>query len=182
MADLARIYLDSCCFIDIAKQSIGNLVRAREADVWHTWKILEAHKAGEVLAYTSVVTITECTHADSIMDAKVRDVFTRLLSSGQYVALVQPTPFIAMDGRDLAWKHKIALRGVDFLHVASGLAVKCTEFLTTDTKIQSQSAKIEKLGMRVCTSSQTVLLPDKYRQWDMLDDKVTPITRKSEKR
>jgi hypothetical protein len=140
MAEKPRIYVESCCFIDVAKQAIKTLPPERGLDVWHTWKILEAHKDGEVLAYTSVLTIAECTHADAVMDAKVRELFTRLLTSGQYVALVQPTPFIAADARDLRWQHGIVLRGADYLHVASGLAVKCSEFLTTDTKITGQAS------------------------------------------
>jgi hypothetical protein len=69
------------------------------------------------------------------------------------------------------------LSGADGLHVASGLAKKCQEFLTTDGRILDYAAPIGALGMRVCPPSKTMLLPDKYRQGDMLDEKVTPIRR-----
>ena len=169
MADKPRVYLDSCCFIDMVKQSIGDPDPTRSSDVWFTQKILEANAEGDVLAYTSVLSIVECTHANANMDQTVRELFTRFLTSGQYVALVQPTPFIAIDGRDLRWRHGITLRGADYLHIASGFAVKCTEFLTTDAKIISQSPKLEAIGMRALPPSQTLLLPDHYRQEDMLN-------------
>ncbi len=177
MAEKSRIYLDSCCFIDIAKQSIGILPTARDVDVWYLWKILEAHKDGEIAVFTSMLSIVECTHADGNMTPKVRDLFIRLLMSGQYVTLVQPTPFLAADGRDLRWKHGVTLKGADYLHIASGLAVKCAEFLTTDGRILSNGKLIDRLGMRLATPSKTVLLPDKYRQGDMLDDKVASLRR-----
>ncbi len=180
MAEKPRIYLDSCCFIDIAKQAIGNLDSARARDVWHTRQILEANKEGDLLAYTSVLSIVECTHADAVMDQRVRDLYTRLLTSGQYVALVQPTPFIATDGRDLRWRDEIMLRGPDYLHVASGLAVNCAEFLTTDEKILSQASKIKQRRMRVVTPGNTSLLPAHYRQEDMLDDTVAEFPRKAD--
>lgn len=43
MADAPRIYLDSCCFIDIVKQKIGIQPDSSDKDVWHTSEILEAH-------------------------------------------------------------------------------------------------------------------------------------------
>src|SRR5438105_2837959 len=36
-------------------------------------------------------------HADGNMEPRVRDLFTRLLMSGQYVRLIQPTPFVAAE-------------------------------------------------------------------------------------
>ena len=94
---------------------------SRNADVWFLWKMLEAHKEKDIEVFTSVLTIAECTHADGNSEQKVRELCTRLLMSGQYVTLVQPTPFIGADARDLRWIHGIALKGADALHVASGL-------------------------------------------------------------
>jgi hypothetical protein len=61
--------------------------------------------------------------------------------SGQYVHLIQPTPFIASDARDLRWKHGINVAGVDCIHIASGLDLKCEDFLTTDTRRKKMAAK-----------------------------------------
>jgi hypothetical protein len=177
MPDLPHIYVESCCFIDAAKGAIGTANKARDTDVWYLWKLLEAHKDRAVEVFTSVLTIAECTHADGNDDARVRGTFERLLASGQFCALIQPTVFIAIDARDLRWKHGIRLQGADGLHVASGLAKGCQEFLTTDDRISANAAKIAALGMRVCAPSKTNLLPPKYRQGDMLNEKVTPIRR-----
>jgi predicted nucleic acid-binding protein len=171
MAD-GRIYVDSCCFIDLAKESIGTLSENRTNHSWYVWKLLEANKDEELEIHTSTLTIAECTHADGNMEQRVKDLFTRLLMSGQYVRLVQPTPFVAADGRDLRWRHGILLNGADYVHVASALAVKATEFLTTDDRLLRQAAKIEALGMRIVMPALTALLPDRYRQGELLDDKI----------
>jgi hypothetical protein len=181
MADLKRSYLDSCCFIDLAKQAIGALPTDRITAAWYLWKLLEANKDREVEIFTSTLSIAECTHADAVMDDRVRDLFNRFLMSGQYVRLVQPTPFLAADARDLRWHHGIMLRGADYIHVASAIAVKATELLTTDSRIIDQAPKIAPLGLRVVQPQLTAILPDKYRQEDMLDDKIAVLRQSTPK-
>lgn len=131
MAELRRAYLDSCCFIDMVKTSVGQVLSTeREEDVWYLKRLLEAHRDGEVALFTSTMTIAECSHVgEERPSEKVKSEFTRLLTSGQYVRLVQATPFVAQDARDLRWSHGIALRGMDTVHVASALQMKCEEFL-----------------------------------------------------
>lgn len=175
MADRIKIYMDSCCFIDMAKHAVGILPPVRIQDVWHSWKLLEANKDRELDVITSVLSIAECTHADGNTDPKVRDLFTRVLMSGQYVQLVQPTPFIGADARDLRWNHGIALRGADLMHVASGFSLKAAEFLTTDEKIAKAATAIEARGMQVLVPSKTAYLPARYRQGDIFSEKVTPF-------
>lgn len=175
MAEKPKIYVDSCCFIEAAKQSIGALESDREKDVWYLWKLLEAHKEGEVRLMTSILTIAECTHADGNMDERIRGLFSRLLMSGEFINLVQTTPFIAADARDLRWKHGILLGGADYLHVASAVDRGCSELLTTDNKILKEAPKIGALGPRSVFPRDTTLLPDKYLQDDLLDGNVTPI-------
>ena len=175
MADPRRSYLDSCCFIDLAKQAIGTLPADRASSTWYVWKLLEANKDGEIEVFTSTLTIAECTHADGNIEQRIRDLFIRLLMSGQYTRLVQPTPFIAAAARDLRWNHDIALRGADYLHVASALAIGATELLTTDAGMLAQAAKISALGLRVVAPQLTVVLPEHYRQGELLDDKIAVL-------
>lgn len=178
MASAPHVYLDACCFIDVAKQAIQTLPADRANDVWFLWQYLRAHEAKDVRCFTSALTIAECTHADGVMDQRVRDMFTRLLMSGQYVTLVQPTPFLAADARDLRWKHDIVLRGADYIHVASALSMKCAELLTTDKGILAAAGKLKGLSLVVTPASKTQALPDKYRQEDIFKDgKVKPIRR-----
>lgn len=172
MPEALRSYLDACCFIDLAKQAIGTLPKDRATPTWYVWKLLEANRDGTVEVFTSTLTIAECTHADGIVDQRVRDLFSRLLMSGQYVRLVQPTPFIAADARDLRWNHGIVLRGADYIHVASALAIKASELLTTDTKILSVAPRTNTIGLRIAAPQLTAVLPDDYRQENLLDDKI----------
>ena len=146
MPDLRRTYVDSCCFIEMVKTEIGQAVTTdRQQDVWYFKKLLEAHRDREVRIFTSTLSIAECSHAGkSNIGDKTKSEFTRLLISGQYVQLVQMTPFIAMDARDLRWNRGIALRGADAIHIASALAMNCEEFLSCDQKLIRIEAQAER--------------------------------------
>jgi hypothetical protein len=63
MAEGPKIYVDSTCFIDAAKQQIGILPTDRVQDMWFFWKFLEARRESEVVLFTSILSIAECTHA-----------------------------------------------------------------------------------------------------------------------
>jgi PIN domain len=168
MADKPAIYLDACCFIDMVKEAVGqNLAADRSADVWFLKQITQACRDNELDVFTSVISIAECTHADGDMSPPVKARFESLLMSGQYVKLVQPTPFIATDARDLRWKHGISLRGADAMHVASALDRKCEEFITTDGQAKKMAAKatLAQLGLRVIRANETKCLPGKYFQF-----------------
>ena len=176
MADAQPIYIDSCGFIDMVKTKVGkSLTSEREADVWFLKRLLEAARDKEIETYTSTLTIAECTHAgDGDMGESVKSAFSLLLTSGQYVRLVQPTPFIATDARDLRWKHGIALRGADSIHVASALDRKCEELLTSNGRLQRLSAHgpaLARLGLEIRSGRDTQCLSDKYRQLKFDDEK-----------
>lgn len=159
----------ACCFIDLVKHSVGRPIEAGRADeVWYIDQLLRANVDGEVEAYTSTLSVAECTHVgeENITD-EVRELFVRFLTSGQYVTLVQPDVFVAEDARDLRWKHAIPLSGADALHIASALSMECKEFHTTDSRRKgpiSQASKIAVLGMAVMKPSQTGFLSDERRQ------------------
>lgn len=173
MADLRRLYVDSCCFIDLVKTNVRKtLSEDKEHDVWFLKRLLEAHRDGEVYVYTSVLTIAECRHAgDDDVSDEVKSQFNRLLLSGQYVRLVQLTPFIAQDARDLRWVHGISgMRGPDSIHVASALEMKCEEFLSCNGKLErvgAQSGPLSRLGLYVKRAKDTACLPAKYRQMEL---------------
>jgi PIN domain len=138
-------------------------------DVWFLKRLLEAHRDGEVFICTSVLTIAECRHAgDDDVTNEVKSLFNRLLTSGQYVRLVQLTPFIAQDARDLRWIHGISgLRGPDSIHVASALEMRCEEFLSCNAKLERIGAlgtPLARMGLYVKRAKESACLPDKYRQ------------------
>jgi hypothetical protein len=171
MAEKPSVYLDACCFIDMVKELIAKpLDTDRRTDVWYLKQITQACRDGELDVFTSVLSIAECTHADQDMSRPVKVRFETLLMSGQYVKLVQLTPFIATDARDLRWNHGIALSGADAIHVASALDRKADEFITTDTRAKKIAAKapLAALGLRMIRAAETTCLPLKYRQLSML--------------
>lgn len=169
MTNVRRIYIDSCGFIEMIKVEVGKQVASeREKDVWHMKKLLEANRDKEVEIFTSILTVAECTHVgEPDVSDEVKAAFTNILSSGQYVKLVQTTPFIGEDARDLRWRHGIRLRGADAIHVATALDRKCEELLTTNGRLQrllSHEGALRNLGLRVGAGRTTTCLPDKYRQ------------------
>lgn len=179
MADLRRVYIDSCGFIDMVKVDVGKSIDLdRQKDVWHLKKLLEAARDKHVEVYTSAFTLAECVHVGDVdITDEVKQSFNSLLLSGQYVKLVQISPFIGEDARSLRWKHSILLKPADAVHVATALERKCEEFLTTNGRLArlSQVGKgLEKLGLRVCAGRDTSCLPDSYRQIEMLDEKRQP--------
>jgi predicted nucleic acid-binding protein len=176
MADAARVYIDSCCFIDMVKVSVGKvLVADREKNVWFLKRLLEANRDREIEIFTSTITIAECTHiGEERIKETVKSQFSRLLTSGQYVRLVQVTPFIAEDARDLRWKHGINLKGADGIHIASALDRKCEEFLSTDgrfKRVNEHSTRLARMGLKIKQGKDTECLPEKYRQLDLEDEK-----------
>ncbi len=149
----------------MVKQEVGiQIAKDRVADVWYMKQLLQASRDGEISTFVSALAIAECTAAGEQVDQRVRSAFNWLLTSGQYVVLVQPTPF--KDARDLRWKHGIVLSGADAVHIASALDRKCDEFITTNGQMKKMSAtpKLLSLGLRVIRASSTICLPDKYRQ------------------
>ena len=172
MPDKRGVYFDSCCFIDMVKESVGQSLESdRAKDVWFLKQLTQACRDGEIEVFTSVLTIAECTHAGDDVSQKAKNHFNSLLASGQYVRLVQPTPFIAMNARDLRWLHNVNMGGADGLHVASAKDRKCEEFITTDTRPKKLAAKttLAALGLRMIRASETQCLPAQYLQSDFLD-------------
>lgn len=176
MTDLQRVYLDSCCFIDMVKTKVGKkLASDRELDVWHLKRLLEANRDNEVQCFTSTFSIAECSHdGEGKVSEAVKSEFNRLLMSGQYVRLVQMTPFIAQDARDLRWNHGLNVKGADAIHVASAVAMKCDEFISCNGKLErllKLKSGIAKLGLQIRRGKDTVCLPAKYRQLELENGK-----------
>jgi hypothetical protein len=176
MPDQRRLYIDSCCFIDMVKIGVGKtLTEDREQDVWFLKRLLEANRDGEVQIFSSTLTIAECTHVgDNKLSDGVKSQFSRLLTSGQYLRLVQLTPFIAESARDLRWEKGINLKGADSIHAASDLEMHCEEFLTSNgrfERINAYTRQFTRLGLSIKTGRNTDCLPAKYRQLHLDDQK-----------
>ena len=164
MATSTRLYMDSCCLIDVAKGLKGE----READVWTVQMLLKAAESGEVEVLTSTLSIVECRHIGdgSNVPEETKRLFRSVLESGDILTLVDPQYFIVQRARDLAWTHNINLSAVDAVHVASALETDCCELLTQESsgKMARAKDKIEALGLKLMSPSKTLRLPEKYRQ------------------
>lgn len=163
-----RIYVDACPLIDLVKYRLKmGSSDEREKDAWFTDRLIQAAKQRKLELFTSTLTIAECTHVhDQKKDKEAQPFFLGLLASGKSgFALVQPTVAIAEQARNLRWIHGLALKGADAIHVASALAMKCDEFITTDGKgLLKRAELLAALGLRVSPPSATGLLPPEFLQ------------------
>lgn len=126
---------------------------------------------------TSVLSVVECVGIEpgqTDVPPDVQAEFRRLLTSGQYLSLVQTTPRTGIIGQDLRWKHQLVFGGPDAIHFASALEANVAEFITNDSrlkkpKVEAAIPKLGAAGLRLIRASKTDNLPDKYRQGDILD-------------
>src|SRR3990172_812707 len=164
-----KIYVDSSCFVEYAKHQQGNSIASeREKDIWIFNRILNAAKKGDIELYTSVMTIVECLHTGNKNDipAEAKRLFKSILTSGLVLKLVQTDIFIAQRARDLLWAHEINVKRIDAIHVASAIEMECSEFLTFDFKSKNPDSKkkLDELGIKIITPSESEELPGEYRQ------------------
>jgi predicted nucleic acid-binding protein len=181
MAAEIKVYLDACCFIDLAKQAKGvALTPERDEQAWFASRILEAAKDGKVKVFTSGFTLVECVgvresddqKTDLLCDDEVKRIFSSILASGRSgVIPVQPDYFITEAARDLYWKHKVTCRPADRLHLATAISIGCSEFMTLDGRIGVTHRKLAKrhFNLSVISPKETVLLPNEYRQLRLTD-------------
>lgn len=171
------VYLDSCCFIDAVKHSVGRLPADRTDDVWHIKKLLEAHQAGDIAVVTSFLSIAECVAVESGQEDVSQDVqesFRRLLTSGQYLTLAPPTPRTGRLVQELRWRQKIVLKGADALHIATAIERGAQEFISTDDRLRGPkmadaASKLTMTGVRFIRAADTRLVPDRFLQGDMVN-------------
>ena len=177
MIDQVGVYLDACCFIEVVKAEKTNSPgQSASNEVWYLKRLMQAHRDRELTLYTSAITIAEAVHIGKTpVPQDVQNRFEALLTSGQYVHLVQTTPFICEDARNLRWIDQVALRGADSLHLASAINRNCSEFVTMDSRferIQEWNSKLSAKGIVASLPSTTKSLPDKYLQSDIFDDET----------
>ncbi len=166
-----RLYIDSSCFIDAI--SGANIEDGRDKEVDFLKRILKASEQGDLDVFTSGLTIAEVRYPrNGKVTEDVKRVIKSILSSGKIVSLVEPTIFISEDARDLKWKYDISgLGGADAIHLATAISQSCKEFITVEGKPIKQAEIIKsKLDIRVIKPSETIYLPDSYKQDNLLEN------------
>ena len=148
------IYMDSCCFIDVAKYELGRRdtidhLDEKEEHIKACIQILDAAKRGQIWVLTGNITISECQHLSGFVDEEVKRLFRSVLTSGRIVKIVADSIFIAERARNLMWDYHIKLGGADAHHIATALESKCNEFVTSDKGILKWAGEIQKLGLKV---------------------------------
>jgi len=171
------LYVDSCCFIDAVKKDVGLLPPEREADVWHLKQLMRAHFDDAIRLNTSMLALAECVAVESgqtDVPQSVQENFRKLLTSGQYVRLITPTPKTGKMMQDLRWVHKVVLGGPDAVHIATALEAGCSEYLSSDERLKKQKMKdaaptLASIKLRLITPKQTMHLPMQYLQTSVFD-------------
>lgn len=171
-----RIYVEANGLIDAAKVDIKGTEALqaypdiRLQDVWVIQQILRAARAKDLEVFTSAVSIAECSHiGEKPPGERVKQLFESVLLSGQCLKLVESDVFVCEEARDLTWDHGLSLKGADAIHVASARSANCGELLTTDTGILKHRDAIRAaIDLAVLRPSETQLLPDEYRQDQLL--------------
>jgi hypothetical protein len=87
-----------------------------------------------------------------------------LLTSGKSgLALVMPTSEILKRARDLRWEGSLNFKGMDAIHVATAMHMRCDEIWTRDGRIYKARDAIAQWGVVPMLPKDTKVLPDGYR-------------------
>ena len=169
MANRPRVYLDSCCYIELAREKVGVEDQDRKNDLWCLNSMLQMHLDEKLELMTSTLSIAECRHAggsDAVPD-EIKSLFSKLLTSGRFVTLIQDTILVAELARDLLWVHGITgVKGADAIHIASAIQMSCDSFVTFDTSgMHAKASELAGLGTNVIYPRDFMeKIPGEYRQ------------------
>lgn len=104
---VSRVYLDACCFIELAAYEAGTHKVQREEDITFLRKVLLGAFEGDLEVYTSTLSIAECRYATNlhgdqiVLTDEIKKLFRDVLTSGQFVILVQDSILVAERARNL---------------------------------------------------------------------------------
>jgi len=154
------VYMDSCCFIDVAKYDLGHRDKIdsladKEEHIKACIKMLDAAKKGNLRVLTGNITISECQHLSGFVDEEVKRLFQSILTSGRIVRIVADSIFVAERARNLMWDYQIKMGGADAHHIATALESNCAEFITSDKGILKWASEVEKLGLKVIRADES---------------------------
>jgi predicted nucleic acid-binding protein len=163
-----RAYIDAGCFTEAAAFDVGCHKPERKRDIDFLRGLFSAAFSEEVELYTSSLSVAECQFvrgdekdAPRILTDEVKQAFREMLTSGQFVVLVQDSILIGEQARDILWVHGISIRGADAIHIASAVSAGCEEFITFDEKsIGNRADQLrEKFGLKVIPPRESQIVP-----------------------
>jgi hypothetical protein len=166
-----KIYLDACCFVELALDAKSKKLHDGGKFIWHLKTALRAGRDKKLTVITSLFTVAECTSAHGDVDEETQRLFRGILTSGSGgITPWQTDIFVYERARDLRWKYGINLRPADSIHVASAIDSQCDEFWTWDgvgdspKSILKARQAIAALGVSVVIPSDSQHIPPEYRQ------------------
>lgn len=161
-----RVYLDSCCFIEMIKGERGaTLDHPDDADM--TARLLRASRDGKIECWTSLLAVAEVLKIDktSPPDEALKDRIERLLLSGRDGVFVHGlAPPLVIRARDLYWQDGLLERAADRVHIATALDLKCDEILSVDDRLAKRFNRSSISGTNIRAVKDTRSLPFDYRQ------------------
>lgn len=166
----AKIYFDTCPFIEVAKGHFGQpQTQERAVEAAACRSLLDAARKGEITIITSALTLAEAVHVgQNPVPEDVRKYFARLILSGRDGVLVaDPSPFIVERARDMAWDHGILGRAMDRIHLATALETACVEFISVDGKLAQRVAPGLFPEIKIVSAASSSMLPDRRETPDM---------------
>jgi predicted nucleic acid-binding protein len=165
-----KIYIDACCIIEAIKKQRGLPLSHPLSEVDMIERIMRAAREDEIELHTSIITVAEVLHlGEKPPPPDLKPYVERLLLSGRDgIRSTAPSPPIILLARDLAVEDGLWDRVADRIHVATALTVKAEEFLSVDGRLAKRMKKSDVRGCRIVSPSGTHLLPDRYRQHDLL--------------
>lgn len=168
---IPRVYLDACCLIEALKGRAGAGVQHPKEAI-ATEQILRAARDEEIEAFTSALTVAEVIYVneDPPGDDERAMIERFMLSGRDGLMIVEPSPFIAIKARDLAWKDGFKHRAMDRLHVASALQIGAAELLTLDGRLAKRFNASSIEGCRLIPAHECSVLPSDYKTDDLFKD------------
>lgn len=172
-AKTPKLYLDACCIIEAIKGKLGRPLDHPLSEVDMIQRIIKAGRNGELIVYTSILTVAEVLYVDEKPPPdELKMLIERLLLSGRDgITIVSMTPDIATGARDLAWQQNVYTRSIDLLHVASAISAGATELVSVDGRLKRKLGRDQIRGCRLIAASETQLLPPEYLTDDIFDER-----------
>lgn len=170
---LPTIYLEAPVLIDMAQVEAKQTLEKSISDgVWYCKQALKAARDGRIKVLTSFISIAECTGVETGKPSPPEDIrrfYDMLLASGKSgLALVAPTSQIMFRARDLKWLDSLNLKGMDAIHLATALQMRCDEIWTRDGRIWKSRDTVKQYGIQPVRPQETTVLPQAYRQEQLL--------------